>query len=88
MPIVNSRFLIITKNKKIIILNHKNANLRSKSICKFENSKFNRYFKVVEGDLERVFERAEEHETKGQEIESQVRELEAKVRFSKNNLFF
>ena len=42
----------------------------------------------MEGDLERIFELAEEHETKGQEIESQVREQEAKVRFSKNNLFF
>ena len=42
----------------------------------------------MEGDLERVFERAEEHETKGQEIESQVRELESKVRFLKITCFF
>ena len=45
-----------------------------------------RSFQVVEGDLERVFERAEEHESKGQEIEGQIRELESKVEIRKMNI--
>ena len=35
---------------------------------------------MVEGDLERVIERAEEFEAKGRDLETQVRELEAKVK--------
>ena len=35
---------------------------------------------MVEGDLERVIERADEFETKTREIETQVRELESKVK--------
>ena len=35
--------------------------------------------KVVEGDLERVYERAEEFETKIRDLETQFREMESKV---------
>ena len=37
-------------------------------------------FKVVEGDLERVYERAEEFETKTRDLETQLREMESKVK--------
>merc|ERR1711937_26144 len=40
----------------------------------------NRKLKVVEGDLERIVERAEEFESKARELGTQVREQEAKVK--------
>merc|ERR1712157_361124 len=45
---------------------------------KFEDSQ--RKCKVVEGDLERVIERAEEFEGKARDLETQVREMESKVK--------
>ena len=45
---------------------------------KFEDAA--RKCKVVEGDLERIVERAEEYEGKARDIESQVREQEGKVK--------
>ena len=41
---------------------------------------FNINFEVVEGDLERIVERADEFESKARDIEGQVRELEGKVK--------
>ena len=41
---------------------------------------FNINFQVVEGDLERIVERADEFESKARDIEGQVRELEGKVK--------
>ena len=52
-------------------------------VAKMSNQKFEdagRKLKVVEGDLERILERAEEFETKAREVESQVREQESKVK--------
>jgi len=52
-------------------------------VAKMSNQKFEdagRKLKVVEGDLERILERAEEFETKAREIETQVREQESKVK--------
>merc|ERR1712149_59020 len=45
---------------------------------KFEDAQ--RKCKVVEGDLERIIERAEEFEGKARDIETQVREQEGKVK--------
>ena len=36
--------------------------------------------KVVEGDLERIVERAEEFESKSRDLETQVRDIEGKVK--------
>jgi len=52
-------------------------------VAKISNQKFedaSRKLKVVEGDCERVIERAEEFETKARELETQIREMEAKVK--------
>jgi len=52
-------------------------------VAKMSNQKFEdagRKLKVVEGDLERIVERAEEFESKGRELESHVREQESKVK--------
>merc|ERR1712100_714501 len=51
---------------------------------KFEDAQ--RKCKVVEGDLERIIERAEEFEGKARDIETQVREQEGKVRKPKLSL--
>ena len=51
--------------------------------AKVANQKFEdagRKLKVVEGDLERIVERADEFESKAREIETQVREQESKVK--------
>merc|ERR1711886_9178 len=45
---------------------------------KFEDA--GRKLKVVEGDLERVYERAEEFETKTRDLETQLRDMESKVK--------
>merc|ERR1711990_94425 len=53
------------------------------AIASASNHKYedvNRKLKVVEGDLERIIERAEEFENKTGEVETQVRELEGKVK--------
>ena len=44
---------------------------------KYEDAQ--RKCKVVEGDLERIVERADEFEGKSRDIETQVRELEGKI---------
>ena len=52
-------------------------------VAKMSNQKFEdagRKLKVVEGDLERILERADEFESKAREIETQVREQEQKVK--------
>ena len=55
----------------------------AQSIATASNHKFEdaqRKCKVVEGDLERVIERAEEFEGKARDLETQVREMESKVK--------
>ena len=57
--------------------------VEANEVAKLSNQKFedvNRKLKVVEGDLERIIERADEFEAKGREIETQVREQEQKVK--------
>ena len=52
-------------------------------IAKESNQKYedaNRKNKVVEGDLERILERADEFEVKARELDNQIRELEGKVK--------
>ena len=52
-------------------------------VAKMSNQKFEdagRKLKVVEGDLERIIERADEFEAKAREVESQVRDQESKVK--------
>merc|ERR1711887_384207 len=53
------------------------------AIATASNHKFEdvtRKLKVVEGDLERILERAEEFESKSRDLETQVREIEGKVK--------
>ena len=55
----------------------------AQSIATAANHKFEdaqRKCKVVEGDLERIIERAEEFEGKARDLETQVREMEGKVK--------
>ena len=55
----------------------------AQSIATASNHKFEdaqRKCKVVEGDLERVIERADEFEGKARDLETQVREMESKVK--------
>ena len=55
----------------------------AESIATAANQKYEdaqRKCKVVEGDLERIIERAEEFEGKARDIETQVREQEGKVK--------
>ena len=55
----------------------------AQSIATASNHKFEdaqRKCKVVEGDLERIIERAEEFEGKARDLETQVREMESKVK--------
>jgi len=57
--------------------------VEANEVAKVSNQKYDdvtRKLKVVEGDLERIVERADEFETKAREIETQVREQEAKVK--------
>jgi type VII secretion effector (TIGR04197 family) len=57
--------------------------LEANEVAKVANQKFedaSRKLKVVEGDLERILERADEFESKAREIETQVRDVEAKVK--------
>ena len=53
-------------------------NIANESNHKYEDAL--RKHKVIEGDLERIIERAEEFETKIRETETQIRDMEGKVK--------